>query len=111
MVAVQELRACRDVYAFRLNPLKVIPEYFVRLSNMPNFRHVLRQNAVGSTQIHIRTPIYLAIPIPLPPIEHQKVFERRISAAGLVETEQMASLAELDALFVSLQHRALSGAL
>jgi type I restriction enzyme, S subunit len=37
--------------------------------------------------------------------------ERRVTAAGALKTAQRASLAELDALFASLQHRAFRGQL
>jgi type I restriction enzyme, S subunit len=106
-----EYLLAQGAYAFRLDSAKAVPEYFVHLSNIPNFRHVLRQNAVGSTQIHIRTPIYLAIPIPLPPIELQREFAHRVRAVEELKTVQRASRAELDALFASLQTRAFKGEL
>ena len=83
----------------------------VQLSNMPTFRHVLRQNAVGSTQIHIRTPIYLAIEIPIPPLALQQTFATRRQLVEALKTTHRAALAELDALFASLQHRAFTGQL
>jgi type I restriction enzyme S subunit len=47
--------------------------------------------------------------IPIPPIERQREFARRVAAVEKLKTVQRASLAELDALFASLQHRAFSG--
>jgi type I restriction enzyme S subunit len=47
----------------------------------------------------------------LPPIELQREFARRIQAVEKLKTAQRASLAELDALFASLQHRAFRGEL
>jgi type I restriction enzyme S subunit len=101
----------QGAYAFRLDSRKLTEEYFVQLSNMPNFRHLLRQNAVGSTQIHIRTPVYLAITIPLPPVELQREFSKRVWAAEQVGHAQLSSQHELDGLFSSLQHRAFRGEL
>ena len=101
----------QGAYAFRIDPAKVTTEYFVHLSNMPTFRYVLLQNAVGSTQIHIRTPIYLAISVPCPPIELQRKFSRRVRAVENMRRQYRASLSELDSLFVSLQHRAFRGEL
>ena len=101
----------QGAYAFRLAAERLVPEYFVHLSNMPNFRHVLRQNAVGSTQIHIRTPVYFAIQIPLPFIEVQHEFARRVRAVEKMKAAQRTSLAELDKLFDSLQSRAFKGEL
>jgi len=42
----------------------------------------------------------------LPPIELQHEFARRVTAVEKLKTAQRASLAELDALFATLQHRA-----
>jgi type I restriction enzyme S subunit len=107
----EEYILAQGAYAFSLAAGKILPEYFVCLSNIPNFRHVLRQNAVGSTQIHIRTPIYLAISIPLPPIDLQREFARRVGALEKLKTVQRAALAECEALFASLQNRAFKGEL
>lgn len=101
----------QGAYAFRIAPEKVTTEYFVHLSNMPTFRYVLLQNAVGSTQIHIRTPIYLAIKVPVPPIEFQRKFSQRVRAIESMRRQHRASLLELESLFSSLQHRAFRGEL
>ena len=45
----------------------------------------------------------------LPPIESQREFARRVAAVEKLKATQRASLAELDTLFASLQHRAFSG--
>jgi type I restriction enzyme S subunit len=47
----------------------------------------------------------------LPPIELQREFADRVRAGETLKTAQRASLAELDALFASLQHRAFRGEL
>ena len=49
--------------------------------------------------------------VPLPPIALQREFARRVTAVEKLKTAQRASLAELDALFASLQHRAFRGEL
>ena len=49
--------------------------------------------------------------IPVPPIQLQREFARRVGAVEKLKTAQRASLAELDALFASLQHRAFRGEL
>ena len=48
---------------------------------------------------------------PLPPISLQREFARRVTAVEKLKTAQRAALAELDALFASLQHRAFRGEL
>jgi type I restriction enzyme S subunit len=47
----------------------------------------------------------------LPPIELQREFARRVQTVEKLKTTQRASLAELDALFATLQHRAFRGEL
>jgi type I restriction enzyme S subunit len=47
----------------------------------------------------------------LPPIELQREFARRVTAVEKLKTAQRASLAEMDALFAALQHRAFRGEL
>lgn len=101
----------QGAYAFLLDVKKVTAEYFVQLSNMPTFRYVLRQNAVGSTQIHIRTPIYLAITLPIPPIELQNKFAEKIKAIVVLKRKFKASLTEIETLVASLQYRAFRGEL
>jgi type I restriction enzyme S subunit len=49
--------------------------------------------------------------IPLPPLDLQREFARRVAAVEKLKTAQRAALAELDALFASLQHRAFRGEL
>jgi type I restriction enzyme S subunit len=51
------------------------------------------------------------MPIILPPRADQDEFARRITAVEKLKTAQRAALAELDALFASLQHRAFRGEL
>ena len=47
----------------------------------------------------------------LPPISLQREFARRVTAVEALKRAQRASLAELDALFATLQHRAFRGEL
>jgi type I restriction enzyme S subunit len=49
--------------------------------------------------------------IPLPSMSEQREFTRRVTAVESLKTAHRASLAELDELFASLQHRAFSGEL
>jgi type I restriction enzyme S subunit len=49
--------------------------------------------------------------IPVPPIALQREFVRRVDAVDRLASANRASLAEMDALFASLQHRAFRGEL
>ena len=50
-------------------------------------------------------------PFQLPPHELQREFARRVAAVEKLKAAHRASLAEMDALFASLQHRAFRGEL
>ena len=54
---------------------------------------------------------YSSLPMPLPPLELQREFARRVAAVEKLKTAHRASLAEMDALFAALQHRAFRGEL
>jgi type I restriction enzyme S subunit len=88
-----------------------MPQYFVALPNDVGFRTVLKRFAVGSTQIHIRNPIYQKIEIPIPPIGLQNAFELFAISLKRQQTTHRTHLAELDTLFASLQSRAFRGEL
>lgn len=47
--------------------------------------------------------------VPVPPLDLQQDFARRVAAVKNLKTAHRASLAELDALFAALQHRAFQG--
>lgn len=51
------------------------------------------------------------VPIIVPPIPLQREFANRVAAVERLKAAQRASLAELDELFASLQHRAFRGEL
>ncbi|MBA3256880.1 MAG: restriction endonuclease subunit S [Pyrinomonadaceae bacterium] len=63
-------------------------------------------NTEGLTLDHLR-----AFPLLLPPMKLQREFARRVGEVDKLKTAQRASLAEMDALFATLQHRAFRGEL
>jgi type I restriction enzyme S subunit len=54
---------------------------------------------------------FMKVELRVPPIELQGEFARRVTAVEVLKKAQRASLAELDALFATLQHRAFRGEL
>ncbi len=48
------------------------PRYFVYWCNGPDYRTYIKTIAVGSTQLHIRKPDFLASPIDIPPLPTQR---------------------------------------
>lgn len=69
----------------------------------------LEDSAPESAQKNINLAILRDLDVPLPPIAQQREFARRVTAVEKLKAAQRASLAELDALFATLQHRAFRG--
>ncbi len=75
-------------------------------------QHELNLRKSGTTNVFaIYYKDLRSLPLPLPPISLQREFARRVTAVEALKTSQRASLAELDALFATLQHRAFRGEL
>ena len=75
-------------------------------------RKALRSRSKTSAgQFNINTENLGAIQIPLPPLPLEHEFARRVAAVEKLKTAHRAALAELDALFASLQYRAFRGEL
>jgi type I restriction enzyme S subunit len=74
-------------------------------------RQLRSRSKTSAGQFNINTESLGAIPVPLPPIPLQREFARRVTAVESLKTARRASLAELNALFASLQHRAFRGEL
>jgi type I restriction enzyme S subunit len=69
----------------------------------------LEQAALGQTVPNLNQSIIERIVIPTPPHDRQVRFERAAVECEELENTYRRSLAELDALFASLQHRAFRG--
>lgn len=88
--------------------------HFVRiLFQQPKFRQEISQRASGTSgsMKNISQDKVLTIRTGLPPLPLQHEFARRVTAVEALKTAHRASLAELDALFATLQHRAFRGEL
>jgi type I restriction enzyme S subunit len=71
----------------------------------------LEDAAPESAQKNINLAILRDLDVPLPPLDLRMGFARRVAAVENLKATHRASLAELDALFASLQHRAFRGEL
>ncbi len=69
----------------------------------------LRDLGRGGNQENLNLGILASFAIPLPPLEIQRAFAERIGFVERLARGQHRSLAALDALFASLQHRAFNG--
>lgn len=80
--------------------------YFLR---HPLARQYLNRAAKGAIMSGLNMGIIKTMPISLPPLALQQEFASRVAAIETLRVSQRAHLAELDALFASLQYRAFRG--
>lgn len=71
----------------------------------------LRALGRGGNQENLNLRILSDFPVLVPPLPLQQEFARRVQAIDRLKSLHRQSLAELDALFLSLQHRAFRGEL
>jgi restriction endonuclease S subunit len=82
----------QGAYGFHIDKNKVCPSYLVWLSNYEPFRAYIKCYAVGSTQIHIRTPVFQDLEIPLPPLEEQKRIAAILDKADRVRRKRQEAI-------------------
>jgi type I restriction enzyme, S subunit len=87
------------------------PEYLLRHLLYVLSPSKISQLMVGSTSQHLNVKELRALKIPLPPLPLQQTFATRIQAIEALKSTHRTALAQQDALFASLQHRAFSGEL
>jgi type I restriction enzyme S subunit len=75
------------------------------------FDHITAQANRGGTQKFVALKDLRGMPIPLPPLPLQQKFAAIVESIERQKITQRAHLAELDALFAALQHRAFRGEL
>lgn len=90
---------------------KVESTYLMWALTMPFVLRQLRQRSTGSTVTGIRSKEFKKVNLPTPPLPLQQRFARIVESVERQKTRLRAHLAELDALFASLQHRAFRGEL
>lgn len=77
----------------------------------PVARRYLAQCTKGAIMDGLNMGTIKDMPIPVPPLPLQQEFARRVQAIDRLKAKHRQSLAEMDALFASLQHRAFRGEL
>ena len=94
-------------------PAVVEPLFVWTLFQTPEVRREIGRRATGTSgsMKNISQEKLLGISTILPPLGMQREFARRVSAVEKLKTAHRISLAEIDALFASLQHRAFRGEL
>lgn len=73
----------QGVYGFKVIPWKANSNFLIHLSNSEEYRRLMRQILVGSTQVHIRNSTIKQTKIPLP----LKVEEQEAIAEVLLDTD------------------------
>ncbi|MET3174850.1 UNVERIFIED_ORG: type I restriction enzyme S subunit [Arthrobacter sp. UYCu721] len=91
---------------------KVCPEYLQSLFKTPAFRAFVNNAASGAAGVkNISQKSVLGFVVRAPEPAAQKSFAKQVIAVESLRARHRTQLAELDALFASLQHRAFSGRL
>lgn len=101
----------QDVIRMRVSRNTAFPEFIVAYLNAPVGRWKVAGITIEATRARFALKDFKALNIEVPPIAMQREFARQVRAAAQLKTAQRASLAELDALFATLQLRAFRGEL
>jgi type I restriction enzyme S subunit len=101
----------RSVALIRPIPSIVAYKYLEHYLRTPAMQSRMHRSAHASSQANLFQGPIRALPVLVPPISLQQTFARRAAAVENLRTAHRASLAEMDALFASLQDRAFRGAL
>jgi type I restriction enzyme S subunit len=101
--------AIKNVALIKFNKTSPLAVFVRHLLSCHYFDHVIGQKNRGGTQKFVSLGDLREFPLPLPPAELQREFAGRVAAVEKLKALQRASLAELDELFASLQHRAFRG--
>lgn len=102
--------SCNQAIAFAsIRPNRALTEYvyFAVQVGREDFRRLQR----GVRQKNLNLSMVREIRIPAPTLALQQTFATRIQAIEALKATHRAALAQLDALFASLQQRAFAGAL
>ena len=102
-----------ECHVIRISPdLKIISPVFLNsLLRLPQMRAIAKSKSKTATMTTIDQQSLCSIELPLPPVKLQHEFAGRIRAVEKLKVAHRASLAELDALFATLQNRAFKGEL
>ena len=88
-----------------------IPEYLWGYIVTDRIQRKIMDMDKGVAMPHLQITELAKFPVLLPPLSLQREFARRVTAVETLKTAHRASLAELDAFFATLQHRAFRGEL
>jgi type I restriction enzyme S subunit len=109
---------CNRKFAFQRHIAHLKPdralldsEFLAAMLASPPLKRQADRSAKGVAQKTVNLSEIREFIVFHPPLQVQREFARRVAAVEKLKTAQRAALAELDALFASLQHRAFRGEL
>lgn len=102
-----------ECHVIRIQPNlgAVSPVFLNEFLRLPKMREIAKSKSKTATMTTIDQTSLCSLPVLVPPLPLQLAFARRIAAVDKLKAAHRASLAEMDALFSSLQHRAFRGEL
>jgi type I restriction enzyme S subunit len=89
----------------------VLPEYARQVLASASVQEIVVRRSRQAAQQNFSGPGLRELPMPVPPPTLQREFAHRAAAVDKLKATHRTSLAHLDALFASLQHRAFRGEL
>lgn len=95
----------------RPDQTRATSQYLFAVLTHSSMKSHLESISLGATMPNLNKGIVAGLQINVPPLPTQQTFATRIQAIEALKAKHRASLAELDALFASLQHRAFNGEL
>jgi type I restriction enzyme, S subunit len=112
-VELRHLPLCLNTSMIRLRPLngKVEATFIRAFVESPAFRRQILRLITGSAQPNFGPAHLKQVTIALPPISVQQEFSRSVQAVDKLKATHRVSLAKMETLFSSLQHRAFRGEL
>ncbi|MDQ3070874.1 MAG: restriction endonuclease subunit S, partial [Acidobacteriota bacterium] len=108
---VEECYFQKALHRARPNAAIATSEYVAHLLWFLAKRGRLRDHVTSATIAHLTGEKLAAMKIPIPPVSLQERFDRELATLRRHQSAHDRSLAQLDALFASLQHRAFNGTL
>ncbi|MGH7870577.1 MAG: restriction endonuclease subunit S [Candidatus Dormibacteraceae bacterium] len=99
------------VAVISLDSAKVEIAFIAGFLNSQRGQEILLGNRVEGARANISLTDLRELDIVLPPLERQHEYACRVEAVARLKASHRAHLAELDALFASLQYRAFRGEL
>src|SRR5690606_34850912 len=77
-------------------------KFICALLNQPSTEKMAQELMHGQTRVRVSMGRLRGLEVPVPPLDLQREFARRVAVVEKLKAAQRAALAELDALFASL---------